>query len=54
MAGGVGETILILGYDQYNIWIYNPAEGGLSAIAFEDAEPRLERMGNVFISYHTK
>ena len=51
---GVGETILILGYDQYNIWIYNPAEGGLSAIAFEDAEPRLEQMGNVFISYHTK
>ena len=49
-----GEDILIMGYDQYNIWFCDPWSGELKAVAIEDAEEHFTRMNNVFISYHEK
>ena len=47
-----GSSRLILGYDQFNVWIYDPGTGETYAVALEDAEPAFEALGNIFISYH--
>ena len=48
------ENLLIIGYDQYNIWYYDSSTGQAKAIVFEDAQAQFAAMGNVFISYHEK
>ena len=45
------ETVVIVGYDVYNIWVYDPASQGMRAIALDEAEPLLAAQGNVFVSY---
>ena len=45
------ETVVIVGYDVYNIWVYDPASQGMRAIASDEAEPLLAAQGNVFVSY---
>ncbi len=50
-----GEDVLILGYDLYNIWIYDEeAENGMKAIASDDAEAAFAAMGNIFLSFREK
>ncbi len=46
-------NILLIGYDYYNIWFYNPETNAPQAIAFEDAEAQFAVNGNVFISYRS-
>jgi len=46
------SSVLITGYDQFNIWIYDKAAGEPKAVAFEDAEAACEAAGNIFYSYH--
>ena len=46
------QNVLIIGYDQFNIWIYDKLTGEPKAIAFEDAEAACEASKNIFYSYH--
>lgn len=48
-----GEYLTIVGYDSYNIWVYD-GEGGTYAIANEDSAKNFERYGNVFLTYCAK
>lgn len=48
---GEGSSVLILGYDQYNIWMYNPADQSLYPGGLKDSTALFESMGNVFMSY---
>ena len=47
------ENALIIGYDIYNIWLYDKQTGEPKAYAFEDAEAAFAAAGNVFLSYHS-
>ena len=47
------SSCIILGYDQYNVWIFDPATGGLQAVASDDATAIFAANGNIFISYHS-
>lgn len=48
-----GGTVCILGYDLYNIWIYDASdeEDKVKAIAYEDADPVLEAEGFRFMTF---
>lgn len=46
-----GEAVLIIGYDPYNITIYQPALGSTTKWGLKDAEADFEKAGNIFISY---
>lgn len=46
------QNVLIIGYDQFNIWIYDKLTGEPKAVAFEDAEAACEASKNIFYSYH--
>lgn len=46
-----GSTLLIAGYDQYNIWAYDSNTQSLYAIAMDESTALFEEAGNVFISY---
>lgn len=46
-----GSTLLIAGYDQYNVWAYDGNTQGLYAIAMDESTAMFESAGNVFISY---
>lgn len=48
---GEGSSVLILGYDQYNIWMYNAADQSLYPGGLNDSTALFESMGNVFMSY---
>lgn len=51
-----GGTVCILGYDIYNIWIYDASdeEDKVKAIAYEDADPILKTEGLRFMTYIDK
>lgn len=52
IAGVSEETAaVIVGYDLYNIWMYDPASGETAPMASDDAEALLESLGNIFVSY---
>lgn len=41
---------LLLGYDVYNVWLYDPATGGTYAVAKEDAQEMITRYGNLYLA----
>jgi len=43
--------VLIVGYDQYNFWIYSRTAGEASAVASDDATAAFAESGNVFLTY---
>ncbi len=45
------EAVLIVGYDTYNLWLYDEAAGEAYAVALEDAEAAFGECGNIFMSY---
>ncbi len=47
------QNLLLVGYDAYNVWYYDPATGEPAAIALEDAQNTFAAFGNIFISYHS-
>lgn len=47
---GEGEFVIIKGYDQYNVSIYDPVSGEISKLGLKDATEFFENCGNDFIS----
>lgn len=43
-------TSLILGFDVYNVWLYNPENGGTYAVAKEDAQALISQYGNLYLT----
>ena len=45
------SSVVIVGYDQYNTWLLDPATGEVSPYAMNDSTELFQKAGNVFISY---
>lgn len=45
------EAVLIVGYDPYNITVYDPNQGRLSKIGLKDSNTLFENAGNIFFTY---
>ncbi len=45
-----GGTSLILGFDVYNVWLYNPENGSTYAVAKEDAQALISQYGNLYLT----
>ncbi len=45
-----GGTSLILGFDVYNVWLYNPEDGSTYAVAKEDAQALITQYGNLYLT----
>lgn len=48
---GDGSACLIVGYDAYNVILYNPATGELEKKGLNDSAEYFGQYGNIFISY---
>ena len=48
---GENTSVVIIGYDEYNTWLYDPATGQTSPYGMNDSTALFESAGNVFISY---
>ena len=44
-------SVVIVGYDQYNTWLLDPATGEVSPYGMNDSTELFQKAGNVFISY---
>ncbi|MFI3236580.1 MAG: hypothetical protein R3Y47_00970 [Lachnospiraceae bacterium] len=47
-----GEAVLITGYNQYNVVIFEPSTGGLYKMGINDASEWFEENGNRFMTYY--
>ena len=45
------SSVVIVGYDQYNTWLLDPATGEVSPYGMNDSTELFQKAGNVFISY---
>ena len=45
------SSVVIVGYDQYNTWLLDPATGEVSPYGMNDSTELVQKAGNVFISY---
>lgn len=48
---GAQSSVLIVGYDEYNTYLYDPATGETKPYGMNDSTALFERAGNIFISY---
>lgn len=48
---GADSSVVIVGYDQYNTWLLNPATGEVTPYGMNDSTALFQKAGNVFISY---
>lgn len=48
---GADTSVVIVGYDAYNIWLLDPATGKVSPYGMNDSTALFQQAGNVFISY---
>ena len=48
---GADSSVVIVGYDQYNTWLLDPATGQVSPYGMNDSTALFQQAGNVFISY---
>lgn len=48
---GSNTSVVIIGYDEYNTYLYDPATGEVSPYGMNDSTALFENAGNVFISY---
>ena len=48
---GADSSVVIVGYDQYNTWLLDPATGEVSPYGMNDSTALFQAAGNVFISY---
>ncbi len=46
-----GKSLVIVGYDEYNTLVYDPATGETSYMGLNDSTQAFEKAGNIFISY---
>ena len=48
---GENTSVVIIGYDEYNTWLYDPASGETYPYGMNDSTALFEAAGNIFISY---
>ncbi len=48
---GANSSVVIVGYDEYNTYLYDPAKGETYPYGMNDSTDLFEKAGNVFISY---
>ena len=48
---GADSSVVIVGYDQYNTRLLDPATGEISPYGMNDSTALFRAAGNVFISY---
>lgn len=48
---GANSSVVIVGYDKYNTYLYDPAKGETYPYGMNDSTDLFEKAGNVFISY---
>lgn len=48
---GENSSVVIIGYDEYNTWLYDPATGETYPYGMNDSTALFEAAGNIFISY---
>lgn len=48
---GANSSVVIIGYDEYNTYLYNPASGEVKPYGMNDNTELFEKAGNIFISY---
>ena len=51
---GSDTSAVIVGYDEYNTWLYDPATGETKPYGMNDSTELFQKAGNVFISYVEK
>lgn len=51
---GDGSSALIVGYDQYNTWLYDVETQEMKANGMKDSTAEFEAAGNMFMSYRKK
>ena len=55
LAGtGNGKCVLIVGYDTYNTWLYDPATGEVKPYGMQDSTALFEKAGNIFVTFLEK
>ena len=48
---GADTCVTIIGYDEYNTWLYDPASGETKPYGMNDSKNLFEKQGNIFLSY---
>lgn len=48
---GSDSSVVIVGYDEYNTWLYDPATGETKPYGMNDSTELFQKAGNIFISY---
>ena len=48
---GNNTSEVIIGYDEYNTWLYDPATGETQPYGMNDSTALFEKAGNIFVSY---
>lgn len=51
---GSDTSAVIVGYDEYNTWLYDPATGETKPYGMNDSTELFQKAGNVFVSYVEK
>lgn len=51
---GKGSSVVIVGYDEYNTYLYYPETGETKPYGMNDSTELFEKAGNVFLSYMEK
>ena len=48
---GTNTSVLLVGYDEYNTYLYDPSTGQTSPYGMNDSTALFESAGNVFLTY---
>ena len=48
---GDNTSVVIVGYDEYNTYLYDPVKGETYPYGMNDSTALFEAAGNIFISY---
>ena len=48
---GENSSVVIVGYDEYNTYLYDPSTGQTSPYGMNDSTALFESAGNVFLTY---
>ena len=48
---GNGTSVVIVGYDEYNTWLYDPVKQETYPYGMNDSTDLFQKAGNIFITY---
>ena len=51
---GDNTSVVIVGYDEYNTYLYDPAKGETYPYGMNDSTDLFEKAGNIFLTYIEK